>query len=86
MRALCTYLGCLYLQREIKISGYDILLLSLQLDIEYIRMKFTELKLDDAVLDALEIMRFDECTPVQEHTIPPLFEGKDLIGVSQTGT
>lgn len=49
-------------------------------------MKFTELKLDDAVLDALEIMRFDECTPVQEHTIPPLLEGKDLIGVAQTGT
>lgn len=49
-------------------------------------MKFTELDLDDAVLDALDAMRFDECTPVQEHTIPPILEGKDLIGVAQTGT
>ncbi len=49
-------------------------------------MKFTELDLDDAVLDALDAMRFDECTPVQEHTIPPILEGRDLIGVAQTGT
>lgn len=49
-------------------------------------MKFTELDLDDAVLDALDAMCFDECTPVQEHTIPPILEGKDLIGVAQTGT
>ena len=27
-----------------------------------------------------------ECTPVQEHTIPVILEGKDLIGVAQTGT
>ncbi len=49
-------------------------------------MKFTELDLDDDVLDALDAMRFEECTPVQEHTIPPILEGKDLIGIAQTGT
>ena len=31
-------------------------------------------------------MNFRECTPVQEHTIPVILEGKDLIGVAQTGT
>ena len=31
-------------------------------------------------------MNFQECTPVQEHTIPVILEGKDLIGVAQTGT
>ena len=49
-------------------------------------MKFSELNLEESVLQALEAMRFEECTPVQEHTIPIILEGKDLIGVAQTGT
>lgn len=49
-------------------------------------MKFSELNLEDSVLRALDAMNFQECTPVQEHTIPVLLEGKDLIGVAQTGT
>ena len=49
-------------------------------------MQFSELNLEDSVLDALDAMNFRECTPVQEHTIPVIFEGKDLIGVAQTGT
>lgn len=49
-------------------------------------MEFSELNLDESVLNALEAMNFKECTPVQEHTIPVLLEGHDLIGVAQTGT
>ena len=49
-------------------------------------MYFDELDLEDNILDALDAMNFEECTPVQEHTIPPLLEGHDLIGVAQTGT
>ena len=49
-------------------------------------MNFSELNLEDSVLQALDAMNFRECTPVQEHTIPVLLEGKDLIGVAQTGT
>ena len=49
-------------------------------------MKFSELNLEDSVLQALDAMNFRECTPVQEHTIPVILEGKDLIGVAQTGT
>jgi len=49
-------------------------------------MKFSELDLEESVLDALDAMNFYECTPVQEHTIPIILEGKDLIGVAQTGT
>ena len=49
-------------------------------------MKFSELNLEEGVLQALDAMRFEECTPVQEHTIPVILEGKDLIGVAQTGT
>ena len=49
-------------------------------------MKFDELNLDESVLQALDVMNFKECTPVQEHTIPVILEGRDLIGVAQTGT
>ena len=49
-------------------------------------MQFSVLNLEDSVLDALDAMNFRECTPVQEHTIPVILEGKDLIGVAQTGT
>ena len=41
-------------------------------------MQFSELNLEDSVLDALDAMNFRECTPVQEHTIPVILEGKDL--------
>ena len=49
-------------------------------------MKFSELNLDESVLQALDAMNFVECTPVQVHTIPVILEGHDLIGVAQTGT
>ena len=49
-------------------------------------MKFTELSLNDSVLDALDAMRFEECTPIQEKSIPIILDGKDLIAVAQTGT
>lgn len=49
-------------------------------------MKFTELDLNDDVLDALDAMHFEECTPVQEKAIPVILEGRDLIAVAQTGT
>ena len=49
-------------------------------------MKFSELNLEESVLQALDAMNFVECTPVQEHTIPLILEGRDLIGVAQTGT
>ncbi|MCD8302297.1 MAG: DEAD/DEAH box helicase [Prevotellaceae bacterium] len=49
-------------------------------------MDFYDLDLNDAVLDALDDMRFTETTPIQEHSIPPILAGRDLIGVAQTGT
>ncbi len=49
-------------------------------------MDFYDLDLNDSVLDALDDMNFQECTPIQEHAIPVILEGKDLIGVAQTGT
>ncbi len=49
-------------------------------------MFFDELALSDEVLDALWDMHFDECTPVQEKTIPVILEGRDVISCAQTGT
>lgn len=49
-------------------------------------MQFTELNLEENVLQALDAMNFKECTPIQEHTIPAIIEGRDVVGVAQTGT
>lgn len=49
-------------------------------------MKFTELGLAPELISGLNDIRFVETTPIQEKSIPPLLEGKDLIGVAQTGT
>ena len=50
------------------------------------RMQFDELDLEDSVLDGLYAMNFQEMTPVQELSIPPILEGKDVIACAQTGT
>ena len=49
-------------------------------------MYFDELPLSDEVLDALWDMHFEECTPVQEKTIPLILEGRDVISCAQRGT
>ena len=49
-------------------------------------MRFDELDLEDAVLDGLYDMNFEETTPVQELTIPIILDGKDIIACAQTGT
>jgi len=49
-------------------------------------MRFDELDLEEEILDGLWDMNFEEMTPVQEHTIPVILEGHDLIGCAQTGT
>lgn len=49
-------------------------------------MRFDELNLSDDLLDALDAMQFEECTPIQERAIDIVLEGRDLIAVAQTGT
>ena len=49
-------------------------------------MTFEQLDLSDEVLDALYDMNFEECTPIQEQSIPYILQGRDLIAVAQTGT
>ncbi len=49
-------------------------------------MTFDEFDLNYDVLDALDAMHFEECTPIQEQAIPAVLDGRDLIAVAQTGT
>lgn len=49
-------------------------------------MFFEEFDFEDAVLDGIVSMGFTSTTPIQEATIPPLLDGRDLLGVAQTGT
>lgn len=49
-------------------------------------MRFDEFDFEPGILDAIDAMNFTECTPIQEQAIPVIMEGRDLIGVAQTGT
>tara|TARA_R110002050_G_scaffold2603_3_gene14827 strand:- start:1820 stop:3127 length:1308 start_codon:yes stop_codon:yes gene_type:complete len=49
-------------------------------------MTFSELELNDDLLEALGYMNFSEATPIQEQAIPVILQGKDIIGCAQTGT
>src|SRR5690348_10142772 len=47
---------------------------------------FVDLGLDEAVLKALRDVGYETPSPIQAATIPPLMEGRDLVGLAQTGT
>lgn len=47
---------------------------------------FDETWLNDNVLDALYDMKFEKCTPIQAACINPIIDGRDIMGVAQTGT
>ena len=49
-------------------------------------MTFEQTYLNDNILDALYDMHFEEMTPIQERCIPEILDGRDVLGVAQTGT
>lgn len=49
-------------------------------------MKFDDLGLSPKVLDAITASGFTEPTPIQAQGIPPALEGKDVLGLAQTGS
>jgi ATP-dependent RNA helicase DeaD len=48
--------------------------------------KFTDLGLPDTLLQALAAVGYESPSPIQAATIPPLLEGRDVLGQAQTGT
>ncbi|RUL88406.1 DEAD/DEAH box helicase [Tautonia sociabilis] len=47
---------------------------------------FNALGLDDRLAEPLAALGYEEPTPIQRATIPPLIEGRDLVGQAATGT
>lgn len=48
--------------------------------------KFSDLKLDPKVLKAVTEAGYESPTPIQQGAIPPALEGRDVLGIAQTGT
>ena len=49
-------------------------------------MRFTELNLDESLLNGINCAGYEVCTPVQEQVLQVAFTGDDLYVQSQTGT
>ena len=49
-------------------------------------MKFSDLGLSQKVLAAVDTAGYETPTPIQEQAIPVALEGRDVLGIAQTGT
>ena len=46
---------------------------------------FSDLELDERILEALTSEGYQTPTPVQSETIPALMSGRDVMGIAQAG-
>ncbi len=49
-------------------------------------MSFESFNLHPAIMDGIKAVGYTEPTPIQAQAIPPALEGRDIIGLAQTGT
>lgn len=49
-------------------------------------MKFSELSINKEIINALNDLGLKEMFPIQENAIPPMLEGKNVVGQAKTGT
>lgn len=49
-------------------------------------IKFSDLKMSDRTMKAIEGMGFENMTEIQRRAIPPLLAGKDVLGAAKTGS
>ena len=49
-------------------------------------MSFQEFQLDPTILSGIKAVGYTAPTPIQQQSIPSIMEGKDLLGLAQTGT
>jgi ATP-dependent RNA helicase RhlE len=49
-------------------------------------IKFNDLSLIETIVKNVHEAGYESPTPIQAQSIPPLIEGKDLLGIAQTGT
>ena len=50
------------------------------------KTRFSNLELSDSIIKSLKQAGFNECTPIQDRTLPLSLRGKDIAGQAQTGT
>jgi ATP-dependent RNA helicase RhlE len=49
-------------------------------------MQFSDLRLSEPLLKALQTEGYHTATPIQAKAIPPILDGRDVLGCAQTGT
>ncbi|HSH85065.1 MAG TPA: DEAD/DEAH box helicase [Guyparkeria sp.] len=49
-------------------------------------VRFADFDLNPAILQAIQDVGYETPSPIQAQSIPPLLQGRDLIGMAQTGT
>jgi len=49
-------------------------------------MRFSDLKLNTPLLNALDDLGYDYATPIQAKAFPVISSGRDVVGIAQTGT
>lgn len=49
-------------------------------------MQFTQLDIQPNILTALDTMGYDTMTPIQEKAIPFILDGRDVLGMAETGS
>ena len=49
-------------------------------------MTFAELGISPEILEAIDVLGFEEPSPIQQQAIPPALDGKDVVGLSHTGS
>lgn len=53
---------------------------------EFKPQKFSELNLSEKTMKAIEEMKFENMTEIQQRGIPPLLAGRDVLGAAKTGS
>lgn len=61
-------------------------LLYAQGGLRILNLKFSDLQLHPSLQKSIDDLKYSECTPIQEQSIPLILAGKDLAGLAQTGT
>ena len=49
-------------------------------------MNFSSFSFDPSIMSNIALAGYETPTPIQEKTIPPILEGRDVLGLAQTGT
>lgn len=53
---------------------------------EFVPQKFTELKLSEKTMKAIDEMKFETMTEIQQRAVPPAMAGRDILGAAKTGS